>query len=220
MGLNILDRDNPWDFKIELSNKEIFNLEITSIADEKSLFKKVKAEDRLMSLANRDKIPFFELKKIYTFFPSSEIAKLIGRYNSLKISKTDLVDNPFKEPVPYLFYSSISEDLELFEKHIVNVIDKKIKKKHFDKSNTILLIDNRTITYELDEVLNGLEKIDDYINDTPFKEIWFYTGYYSDWGGNDSEYSLIPLKISEEKHSILERASKKEIKFENIKFIK
>ncbi len=38
IGINLLGRDNPWDFRIELSTDEVFNIEITSIADSSKLF--------------------------------------------------------------------------------------------------------------------------------------------------------------------------------------
>ena len=42
-----------------------------------------------------------------------------------------------------------------------------------------------------------------YISSLPFKEVWLYTGYYSDNDGSNSEYTLIPLKIPEDKIEIL-----------------
>jgi hypothetical protein len=42
-----------------------------------------------------------------------------------------------------------------------------------------------------------LPNYSDGLNDLPFREVWIYTGYYSDVTGNDAEYSFISIKIPE-----------------------
>jgi hypothetical protein len=34
-------------------------------------------------------------------------------------------------------------------------------------------------------------------------EIWFYTGYYSSFDGNDAEYNLAPIKLTHEQENTL-----------------
>lgn len=53
------------------------------------------------------------------------------------------------------------------------------------------------------------KKLYDYFYELPFKEVWLYTGYYSDISGNYAEYSFSPLKISDSKMEILLREIEK-----------
>src|SRR5690606_8491066 len=90
-----------------------------------------------------------------------------------------------------------NEDLNSFDNIIKDAIDKKVNKNHPNKENVTLIIDNRTVTYELEDIINYLDKLDEYFKTLPFKEVWLYTGYYSNLDGNNAEYSLAPLKIDE-----------------------
>ena len=63
----------------------------------------------------------------------------------------------------------------------------------------VLIIDNRTVSFDMENIVNHLNTLDDYFEKLPFKEVWLYTGYYSDYDGNNAEYSFIPLKIEDEK---------------------
>jgi hypothetical protein len=47
------------------------------------------------------------------------------------------------------------------------------------------------------------EELGDYFQNRSFMEIWFYTGYYSSFDGNDAEYNLAPFKLTFEQESIL-----------------
>jgi hypothetical protein len=56
IGINVLSRDDPWDFRLELSTGSIINLEIVSIADNalqhrvnshQALFEKLKFQERV-----------------------------------------------------------------------------------------------------------------------------------------------------------------------------
>lgn len=201
-GIRFTSRDNPWDFQIELSNSENLILEITSIADEIDLFKTFKYQERICDKSNYEQIEFHELKKLNNLFPRTEIQKVIVELEKKGIDKNDLVTNPYYNS-QFLFESSISEDLKFFDKIIKEAIEKKVNKKHPDKENVTLIIDNRTVTFELEAILSHLDNLDDYFEKLPFKEVWLYTGYYSDLDGNNAEYSLVPLKIEELKREKL-----------------
>lgn len=193
-GIRFVSRDCPWDFKIELSNSENLILEITSIADEVDIFKTFKYQERISKKSNYEKIEFHELRKLNDIFPKIEILKTIDELENKGICKSDLVTNPHYKN-QFIFESSISEDLKHFDTIIKEAIDKKVNKKHPDKENVTLIIDNRTVTFELEHILSYLDNLDDYFENLPFKEVWLYTGYYSDLDGNNAEYSLAPLKI-------------------------
>ncbi len=193
-GIKFLSRDKPWDFEIELSNSEKLILEITSIADEVSLFRNFKYQERIYKKSNEKQIEFHEMIKLNGLFPMSEIQKEIELLKSKGISKKQLIDNPYygKE---FIFESSISDDLLDFDIILKTAIDKKIEKKHKGKEDVILIIDNRTVTYKLEDIIEHLESLNDYFENLPFKEVWIYTGYYSDFDGNNAEYSFVPLKL-------------------------
>lgn len=202
-GVKFISRDKPWDFEIELSNSEKIILEITSIADETDLFRNFKYQERIIEISNFEQIEFHELIKLNGIFPNPEIQTQIDDLKTLNINKNQLIKNPhFKKQ--FIFQSSINEDLISFDEILKASINKKVEKNHSNKENLILIIDNRTVTYDLENVINYLEKLDDYFDNLPFKEVWLYTGYYSDLDGNNAEYSLVPLKLEQQKINKLE----------------
>jgi hypothetical protein len=198
VGVKYISRDKPWDFEIELSNTDKLIIEITSIADEIDLFKAFKYQERLIEKSNYEKIELHELIKLNSLFPDYEIERQIEKHIENKLQKTDLVPNPhFKGK--FLFQSSIREDLDNFEKILKESIEKKVNKNHSEKERVVLIIDNRTVSFDMENIVNHLNTLDDYFEKLPFKEVWLYTGYYSDYDGNNAEYSFIPLKIEDEK---------------------
>lgn len=198
VGVNIISRDKPWDFELELSNSEKLIIEITSIADEVDLFKTFKYQERITDKSNYEHIEFHELIKLNNIFPDPKIQELIDTYKKQKISKDKLVPNP-NYGKEFIFQSSISEDLVSFDRLLKTAIDKKVNKNHPKKEDVTLIIDNRTVTYELEDIIEYFNSLDDYFVNLPFKEVWLYTGYYSDLDGSNAEYSLAPLKITKEK---------------------
>lgn len=198
VGVKFISRDKPWDFEIELSNSESLIIEITSIADETNLFKNFKYQERISKVSNFEQIEYHELIKLNNIFPDTEIQLQIDNLKKLHTNKNQLVNNPYFKK-QFIFQSSINEDLKKFDEILKESINKKIKKNHPNKENVILIIDNRTVSFDLNNVIYHLEKLDEYFENLPFKEVWLYTGYYSDLDGNNAEYSLVPLKLSEEK---------------------
>lgn len=209
IGFNVLSRDKPWDFKIELSTKETFNVEITSIADDSSLFEKFKREERLEGKSRNESIPFHELEKLNHMFPNSEIEKLIQEHKNAGVNKEEMISNPYFGDHPYLFLSSDWREKQPLENLIKNAIEGKEAKKHLEKENTVLIIDNRTLIYEMEDLNASATVLEQFYESCTFKEIWFYTGYASDLDGNNAEFSLVPLKISEHQENLLEELAKK-----------
>jgi len=202
VGLNILSRDKPWDFKIELSTNEIFNVEITSISDNQWNFEMLKNEERIATQSNIENIPFHELIKINKIFPGETLEGIINDYRTKKTASNAIIPNPF-----YAKTISTLGRIDLPEKRLSEIIDiaitKKEEKKHSEKGSTILLIDNRTFTLEIDDFQKAIQELGSRFESSPFLEIWLYTGYYSSDDGNEAEYCFIPLKVTEEQHKIL-----------------
>lgn len=210
VGVNIISRDDPWDFKIELSTGEKFNIEITSIAEDADLFEKFKREERLILKSVEEEIPFHELEKLNRLFPNSEITELISTHKENGVTKKDMVSNPYIDHNQNLFLSSRTYELEPLKNLIREAIDSKEKKKHTEKDETILIIDNRTLNYELSDLNLASESLSEFYYNSSFREVWFYTGYCSDLDGNNAEYSFAPLKVTKNQLTILEK-SKDEI---------
>lgn len=203
LAFNIISRDNPWDFKIETSNKELFNVEITSIADSSFSFEKMKREERLILKSNENELPIHELIKLNTFFPTERITKVIESHLENGSSKKDLVDNPFKGNHPNIFLSNSNYTEKNLEKLLRDSISKKESKKHKEKASTVILIDNRTLSYEISDFHKAFDKISDLVNESSFREIWLYTGYCSDNDGNNAEFSLAPIKTTKKQDKAL-----------------
>lgn len=200
---NIISRDKPWDFYIETDYNENFNVEITSIADDSDSFEKMKREERLIKISNVDQIAFHELIKLNSFFPTENITTLIDDYRKKDISKRDLVLNPFKDFSTNIFLSNSNGVKKNLDDLLIDSIKRKESKNHKDKESTIILIDNRTLSYEISDFYESLDRINDVLKKSSFKEIWIYTGYCSNEDGNNAEYSFIPIKTTEEQEKII-----------------
>ena len=207
VGINIISRDNPWDFKIELSSEEVFNVEITSIADNTSFFKKMKYEERFVTKSFDKKIPLHELIKLNRLFPNSDASEKINSYLDAKLSKKEYVENPYKSSNTRLFWSIDFEEKTPLENLLQESIEKKELKKHSEKDKTALIIDNRTILYKISDLNSAIDSLSEFLCSSSFREIWFYTGYCSDLDGNNAEFSLAPLKVTDNQMNILEKTS-------------
>lgn len=193
--ISIADRDNPWDFSLLINGTTRVNLEITSISDDKQLFIEMKHEEYLNQIKEMEKIRVRDLIKIKTkISPDLRCSDLLSNGENLD----DVIDNPFYNFGPSIWMSTKNYSKKEFREIIEPSIKEKENKKHSNKENTILVIDNRTIHYEIEDVKKYLEENYETLNSSLFKEIWLYTGYYSDFEGNDCEFSFMPLKITEE----------------------
>lgn len=195
MTINIVARDAPWDFKILLNNKFHFNIEITSIADNKEHFENFSREERFARAALEENISLYELKKINSLLPSDEITRIVSSYEQQGIAESAEIKNPIYE-AQRIFVSTMPDVLEPLSVVVKEIVLKKISKNHAEKENTVIIIDNRTSKFELSDYHQTFNELRVFFDETPFKEIWFYTGYYSDNDGNNAEYSFLPLKSS------------------------
>lgn len=219
VGINILARDKPWDFTLELSSGEIFNLEITSIADIPEHFLINKSEERFNKWKSQDLIPFYELEKIYGLFPDDALSEQISTMRESGISDTDHVENPIKNDAGNIFLSNMPETSVLLEDLLKNVLAKKANKRHTQKERTVLIVDNRTSLFEISDYLVAASSLSSYLNSLPFPEIWFYTGYCSDNDGNNAEFSFAPLKVTDIQSGYLQEMSSSKNLDKNGKFV-
>ncbi len=209
LGINILGRDNPWDFKLELSTGKIFNLEITAIADNDHHFVINKREGRLSKWCREKTIPLHELIKLNDLFPNQKIAQLIKDYQLNGLSSNDSVNNPLNDLKTRITISNLLEPVDELDKQIRSSITRKVNKKHSEKEKTVIIVDNRTSAFDLSEYQNASEILQPFMSSIPFPEVWFYTGYYSDNDGNNAEYCFSPIKVTQKQSKILEQVIKK-----------
>lgn len=196
--LNITGRDAPWDFLIRFNDGITMNIEITSIADMNQHFVINKSEDRFLQLKQRAKIPFHELINLNRLFPDQSLETKISILKKLDTSKSELVENPiFNDALP-VFISKMPISSVKLEELLLEAISKKSSKNHLEKEKTVLIIDNRTSCYEIQDYVKAAEHLSGYCQTLPFPEIWLYTGYYSDIDGKNSEFSFAPLKAGQE----------------------
>jgi len=194
VSVELISRDQPWDFEISFNNGDRLKIEITAIADDQSMFRKMKSEDRIMKITREPTISLHELEKLNGIFPNEKSHALINSYKSEDLTSASQVDNPYYLNKTFLFQGIAPVIDKEFGDLLMEAIHKKVQKNHPDKKDVILIIDNRTIHYELEDILESLPNYTDELYNVPFKEIWIYTGYYSDPNGDDAEYSFISIK--------------------------
>lgn len=197
VGVNILGRDCPWDFDVELSSGDRFFIEVTSIADSKQHFIINRREERLTRWHAESEIPLHELQRLSEDFPSRELKDRI-RELSRENSATDLVPNPLNDSRPWVPISSMLDVGDTLETQIRNALEKKEAKRHEGKEKTVVILDNRTSAYDVPDYQAAARALASDVESMPFREIWFYTGYCSDNDGNNAEFSFAPLKVTSE----------------------
>lgn len=207
IGVNIVGRDAPWDFRLELSTGREFIVEITSIADNAKHFEVNLAEERLAKWRGVAKIPFHELKKLSELFPLSEMPAIVQEHSRSGTSAGSLIDSPLKDQRSQLLLSTIPEPAESLAEQIRSAVSKKASKRHSGKEETVLIVDNRTSAFDIPDYAAAATSLETFLASLPFPEIWFYTGYYSSNDGAHAEFSFAPLKITEEQREVLERMS-------------
>ncbi|MGV1905044.1 hypothetical protein [Agrobacterium cavarae] len=208
-GIDILGRDCPWDFSLSINKTEHFFLEITAIADNSEQHIVNKREQRAALNRSHKDIKLRELKKLNAMFPLHETSEEILRHQEAGITDDQKVSNPWFGDEMRLFLSSIpSPDKSLLE-IIQSAIMGKIDKKHEGKQETVLVLDNRTSLFDANDVIAAAKGLETFFVACPFREIWFYTGYFSDHDGQNSEYSNIAFKLPPDRQAKLLQAAEK-----------
>jgi hypothetical protein len=196
VGINIWDRDNPWDFDVELNGEQRFFVEITAVGDSRFQFEREKREERLAIESMKPEIRLCDLRKLGKMFPSEEVNALLKGY--AKEPARMMIANPFHaDPSKRLITGQVMRPNARLADKIVAAIDLKAAKKHDGKEKTVLILDYRTNFPTKEGLLQAIAELPDYFAASPFPEIWLYHGYFSDDDGNNAEFSFAPLKIPE-----------------------
>lgn len=193
--VNILGRDCPWDFKLQLSTGQVFCLEITSIADNAGHFEINKREERFTRWAREELIPLHELQKLAYLFSDDSLNSIASEHVREGLGGSELVANPLRQAKCRVFLSSMLQPDTSLANQIRSAVGRKAMKAHAGKETTVLIIDNRTSAFDLPDYFAAAKELRSMLAETPFPEVWFYTGYCSDDDGNNAEFSFAPLKV-------------------------
>lgn len=171
-------------------------MEVCSVAD-KELLKAIKIENNVATLLQKSELRGFEIEKIEKHFPGTLPVDLVAKVET-KIDKQLRFAWESLGQSPDLFLRPpMNPHLDL-KKEIETALKKKSVKKHAGKDHTIIVLDNLTTHSEPEEFFGAVDDLGDFLDELPFKSIWLYTGYYSDDDGYGCEYSLVPIKLSDE----------------------
>ncbi len=114
-----------------------------------------------------------DLEKISSFFPTEKLNAAVSGYLSKGVSKDDNVKNPLYGENTNIFISNMNETRVSLETHIRTAIESKVAKNHTEKEITILIIDNRTSAYDMEEYSNACESLREYLKNIPFPKSGF-----------------------------------------------
>lgn len=176
IGVDLISRDSPWDFQFRINKEEVFNVEIVSIADNEWEFKKYTQRERAKKWSCDKVSDQSYIDKMKSWFPYMPEDKLLN----WDFSETILVSN-IDDP-----------DINL-EYKLKDAIDSKNSKIHSDKENTVLIIDNRT-WFTKDDFILAANSLEQYFDESVFRDIWLYTGYYSNDDGSNYSCDFLQLK--------------------------
>jgi hypothetical protein len=193
IGVTFTSRDKPWDFGILLSNADQFNVEIVAIAEDQTAFMRRKKEGGLRSVSARPTLPLSLVRKLNREIDSERAQEVIADADARHLPDTAVVDNPWQTEGPILFVENAPDPQSTLCALVRDAIIKKARKRHAGKESTILIVDNLTTAFDLWDFHAAAKRFDELRPICPFKEVWFYTGYYSDDDGNNAEWSLCPI---------------------------
>jgi len=197
LGINFISRDDPWDFRVKLSTGDTLNIEITAIADNEQCFIVESREAELVRASVLETIPLRLLEKLENAFPDSSVSSTIRDLRTGGAKASDPVANPYYPDGPILFMQGMLPPAgELFE-CVSEALAKKAAKRHADKPDTVLIIDNRTVAFDLPDFDAVRPELAALAEQSEFAEVWVYTGYCSDDDGNNAEFTLFSLKTTE-----------------------
>jgi len=197
----IVGRDNPWDIEYVMHDGTTFTLEVCRVAD-RDLLKAIKIENDVTSLLLKSEIKGFEVQKIEKHFPGTLPNDLVAKVKT-KADQRRRFTWESSDQGPKLFMRPpINPYLDLKEE-IKTALKKKAAKKHAGKDRTTIVLDNLTTHSEPEDFFVAVEELADFLDQLPFKSVWLYTGYYSDDDGYNCEYSMVPIKLSNEEAEYL-----------------
>lgn len=197
----IVGRDNPWDIEYVMHDGTTFILEVCRVAD-RDLLKAMKIENDVTSLLLKSELKGFEVQKIEKHFPGTLPDDLVAKVKNKADQKRRFTWKSSDDGPRLFLRPPMNPHLNLKEE-IKIALKKKAAKKHAGKERTTIVLDNLTTHSEPEDFFIAVEELADFLDQLPFKSVWLYTGYYSDDDGYNCEYSMVPIKLSDEEAGYL-----------------
>ncbi len=191
--LDIVDRDNPWDFLIIKDKKYAFIVEITSFSENEVSFIKKKREEKYQKLSKENTLRLRDLRKLAKEFSLAEHIDLLLD-QSKELHGDTIIENPLPKWSHVILSMTNTDDeklsfLELVELAIQSKLNKS-EKTHPNKESVYLVLDNRTTKYNKENYDKALKKLSKKSKGWPFLGIYIYTGFYSDDDGKNAEFYI------------------------------
>lgn len=194
-------RDDPWDFTFSLRSGLNLHFEIVSISDNIDRFISNRLEEKIDAISHLQTIPLSRLIKSNEAIPHPDAQNTIDVAKKDSMSMSQHVPNPWykaDDGINRIFVSKIRSP----EKSLYQLVDEAIlakeNKRHTGKDRTILIIDNRTGQFDVDDFHLMVKSSGGRFDASPFMQIWIYTGYYSDLDGSNAEYAWSVIKADDD----------------------
>ena len=208
----LIERDSPHDFTFSSNSGEKLFLEIVAVSDADSGFKKQSNQIKLDKIL--DSVGFSTIAILPHNTNNKELKEAVQKLNSTPIIQnindelSKLYEELFisKKPVIRRINDKARQRLTLtdgenppLEKIIHNAIKYKENKKYPKAQGMVLIVDEQLIQYSVKDFekacVNLLTKFGKYT----FKEIFVYSGRYSNNDGNEASFSFYPIKALRDK---------------------
>jgi hypothetical protein len=190
----IVGRDDPWDYRYVMHDGSRFNIEICRVAS-RDLLKLIKAENDCSLLLMKDSLYGYEIKKIERHFPGTFPDSLVDAASVPAAKKKQFPTGAFYSPNRAFLRPPFDPRLDV-KAALKEAIQKKLIKKHPEKEETHLILDNLTTHASATDFFEAYGVSSETLDSLPFLSVWLYTGYYSDDDGDNCEFALTPIKIS------------------------
>jgi hypothetical protein len=202
----VVGRDNPWDFEYLMHDGSTFFLEVCRVADE-DLLKAIKIENDVTLLLTKPTLYGFEIQKIERHFPGTVPMEIVNQVVTKADTKRKFDWDNSSGPPKLFIRPTMSPQLDL-RKELEKALLKKASKNHAGKERTVIILDNLTTHSGPRDFFDALDQMGEFLENLPFKSVWFYTGYYSGDDGYNCEFSLIPMKLPHDELKSLTEQSK------------
>lgn len=211
---NILERNNPHDFTVGNNFNEAIPIEITSFSDEESGFKKQAVNLKINELLDKEGIDHNIIGLIPHGTSTGELKSLVSGLktdNEFLTEEDDVINIIYDEarlkkgPVLKKFNIRDSkrliitdgEDKVSLAEIISAAIRKKEEKEYKNVKDMILIIDDHSITYTRKEIEESQSVLVERHKTSLFKEIFIYSGQYSEDDGTSSKFTFYSVKVSD-----------------------
>lgn len=178
-GINILSRDSPWDFIVEVEGGDRICVEITAISDNRQLFEVEGAARELSAASVAEHLPAHKLKRLASLYP----------FRINREAGDSLDENPYFGKY-FLTVSRLPEPGRSYGEILAAAIQSKVQKPHPGKEEIVLIIDDQTTAFSEHEIRSALASLE---ATWPFKAVWIYIGYGGTADGA-AQYTLIELR--------------------------